>query len=176
MISLIAREEIWYFAIILFQGVRGYERLNLGSSKALYSPLSRQYKCPIETGTWLGDGIQAALESGFRQVISCDINEELVMQARSRFQNQPVQVHLGSSEQVLKTLMLDVSEPTVFFLDAHAMPPSSEAQVFSAATLLPGHEDDQSLQCPLQQEIKIILESGYSGHTISIDDRQCFDT
>jgi hypothetical protein len=148
----------------------------MGSSKGLFAPMAKHYGSLIETGTWMGDGIQIALESGFGQVISCDINEEFVLQARLRFKNDPVTVHCGSSEQVLKSVVREVAEPAIFFLDAHAMPPSPAAHVFSASTLVEGQEQNEALQCPILAEIDIILEGGFMGHAIFVDDRQCFDT
>ncbi len=108
----------------------------MGSSKGLFAPMAKHYGSLIETGTWMGDGIQIALESGFGQVISCDINEEFVLQARSRFKNEPGKVLCGSSEQVMRCVVREVIEQTSYFMDGHAMPPYPAAHVFFASTLV----------------------------------------
>lgn len=148
----------------------------MGSSLGLFSPLTQNYRVLIETGTWLGDGIAVALNAGFAEVISCDINEELVAQARDRFEGHPVEIHHGASEEVLRLVTSELHEAAVFFLDAHAMPPSPESREFSSSTLRKGDEDNRDLHCPIQRELDIILGSGFHGHTILVDDRQCFGT
>jgi SAM-dependent methyltransferase len=148
----------------------------MGSSLRLFASLSQTYRILVETGTWLGDGIAVALQAGFEKVFSCDINEELVQQARARFVEMPVDVQLGASEDVLRYVTAQLDEAAVFFLDAHAMPPGPDSREFSASTLRAGDENNKDLHCPIQREINIILGSGFQGHAILVDDTQCFGT
>jgi hypothetical protein len=148
----------------------------MGSSLGLFAPLAKRYRLLIETGTWLGDGIEVALEAGFQEIVSCDINEELVAQARTRFAGLSVKIYHGASEEVLGVIANRLEEPAVFFLDAHAMPPSPSSREFSSSTLRRGDEENKHLHCPIQREIDIILNSNLRGHAILVDDRQCFGT
>ena len=148
----------------------------MGSSVELFSPFASHYQTLVETGTWTGDGIERALTAGFKTILSCDVNEDFVLAARRRFEGLPVTVYLGTSEEALSGFVGEIKEPAVFFLDAHAMPPSPSSSSFSDATLTPGNKSDPRLQCPIEREVQIILEQGFRGDTILIDDRQCFDT
>lgn len=148
----------------------------MGSSRKLFTPLASHYEILVETGTWTGDGVLAALAAGFKHVYSCDINGDFVVAAQERFRDYPVTIRHGASEQILQQLMREIDGPALFFLDAHAMPPSPTAHEFSFDTLTPGQETDPSLQCPIERELGIILSNGYRGHAILIDDRQCFGT
>jgi hypothetical protein len=148
----------------------------VSSSTELFAYFAQRFGTFVETGTWQGGGIQAALNAGFRHIASCDINEDLVLQARARFRGEAVEVFHGSSEEFLGRLIPKLTEPTVFFLDAHAMPPSAKAKEFSPLTLKPGDEANPTLQCPLQEEVQLILQHEFMGHVILVDDVQCFGT
>jgi len=148
----------------------------MGSSETLFSYFARYARVFVETGTYLGDGIQRALDSGFETVYSCDVNEELVEQAARRFADSDVQVVHGSSGDVLPGILSRIAERAVFFLDGHGMPPDASSEHFSASTLLPGREDDPSVYAPLRTELGLILAHPVRDHIILIDDRQCFGT
>ncbi|CAN5463525.1 hypothetical protein BH10ACT11_BH10ACT11_12850 [soil metagenome] len=71
----------------------------------------------VETGTYLGDGVEAALPF-FTRIDTVEIDDELVTGAQSRFENDAtVHVHKGTSPDVLARLRS--AEPTVYWLDAH---------------------------------------------------------
>lgn len=148
----------------------------MSSSTELFAYFAQRFETLVETGTWQGGGIQAALTAGFRHIVSCDINEDLDSQARTLFRGESVEVFHGSSKEFLARVIPNLTEPTVFFLDAHAMPPSAKAREFSPLTLMPGDEANQSLHCPLQAEVSLILQQEFMGHVILVDDIQCFDT
>ena len=122
----------------------------------------------VETGTYRGDGIQQALDYGFTQVYSCDINQELLGYSRDRFMtNSAVQIFDMDSCDFLDMLIGDKVFPGGFFqnsrvtfwLDAHRSGP------------LPGgrHGD-----CPLVTELNMIGKSMRNDHTIFIDNKSLF--
>jgi hypothetical protein len=114
----------------------------------------------IETGTWHGDGIQAALDAGFREVRSIELSPALHQQARTRFARRPeVKLWLGSSGEVLRDVIADVTEPATFWLDAH----------YSGGDSMLGPE-----ACPVLLELAILAEHPVKTHTLLIDDVRCF--
>ena len=111
----------------------------------------------IETGTFGGDGIQAALHAGFPVVHSIEINPKYVTNARKRFEkNGNVHIHLGDSAEVLPRILSAIKQPITFFLDAH------------------GRYEDKS-GCPIVEELMAIAAHPLvSRHTIIIDDIRLF--
>lgn len=148
----------------------------MSSSQTLFSYFAKHTRVFVETGTYMGDGIQRALDSGYETVFSCDVNHELVKQAERRFADAKVSVVHGPSSDVLPEILSQIDQRAVFFLDGHGMPPDESSKQFSPSTLLPGREDDPSTYAPLRKELELILAHSVKGHIILIDDRQCFGT
>lgn len=148
----------------------------MSSSPRLFSYYARFTRVFVETGTYMGDGIQRAIDSGYKTVYSCDVNRDLVDQAARRFAGANVHVALGASGDVLPGILSQIDERAVFFLDGHAMPPDPTSKHFSPSTLVPGREDDPSAYAPLRDELELILAHSVKDHIILIDDRQCFGT
>ena len=74
----------------------------------------------LETGALFGDGIQAALDAGFRRVISIEIQPKYQQHCIARFADVPgVTVMLGDSATMLGAAIRDVREPITFWLDGH---------------------------------------------------------
>jgi hypothetical protein len=74
----------------------------------------------VETGTFRGDGIQRALDAGFKFVDSIESNYDLYCEASARFANDHrVYVLGGPSQRLIPILCDSIREPAVFFLDAH---------------------------------------------------------
>lgn len=84
--------------------------------------LFRRYPHPvlIETGTWHGDGIAAALEAGFGRVVSIELSEDLYRAARARFRGDcRVTLCHGDSADWLPVVLAELHQPATFWLDAH---------------------------------------------------------
>ncbi|HUX57068.1 MAG TPA: hypothetical protein VMV77_08845 [Bacteroidales bacterium] len=111
----------------------------------------------IETGALVGDGIQHALDAGFKTVFSIELSKTLYNRCVDRFKNCD-NVHLihGDSSKVLGDLLTMIKEPTTFWLDAHESKPV---------------EKNKS---PLISELRIISNHPIKTHTILIDDIRCF--
>tara|TARA_Y100000389_G_C17397662_1_gene483514 strand:+ start:464 stop:1003 length:540 start_codon:yes stop_codon:yes gene_type:complete len=81
-----------------------------------------EYKNPIfiETGTYNGDGVVKALESGFEQIYSIELDEERYQNCKEKFfDNDNVEILLGDSGKVLPELLKKLDKKVTFWLDAH---------------------------------------------------------
>ena len=119
-------------------------------------------KLVIETGAYLGDGINKFIENGFERVVSIEIDTRLFEHCKNRFRdNESVQMVNGNSVDYLRENIEKMPDEVLFFLDAH----------FSGG--ITSHADGQKV--PLIEELEIIL-SGFTGDTCSIiiDDADYF--
>lgn len=73
----------------------------------------------VETGCYLGNGVQWALDSGFKAVHSCDVVQYHVQACRGKFAGRAVQIHFAESVAFLEDVLPRLKGPTLFFLDAH---------------------------------------------------------
>lgn len=106
----------------------------------------------IETGTHMGDGVQAALDAGFSEIHTCDLDMSKSME---RFNNdQRVGMAGGDSRDCLDLFLGLIEEPVLFWLDAHATDGGGGSYA----------------DCPLLGELAEIVKSPIKTHTILIDD------
>jgi hypothetical protein len=122
-------------------------------------------KCPnnifIETGSFLGDGIQQALDAGFSKVISIELSDKYFSICKNRFSNNSnVSIIKGDSFLVLPSIMENVNEQVTFWLDGHHS---------CGDTALGEH------WAPLMQELDVIKNHIVKTHTIMIDDMRCWE-
>lgn len=114
----------------------------------------------IETGSLNGDGIQKALNAGFKRIISIEITEHYYEKCKKRFQNNPeVELIKGDSFKILPSVIKDINVPITFWLDGH----------YSW-----GDTGKGQYQTPLIQEIEVIASHPLKNHTILIDDMRCW--
>ena len=77
----------------------------------------------VETGTLVGNGVWCALEAGFRRCYTIEIQPHQYQAACERFQHERaqgrVELLLGDSAQKLPEVIAQISEPALFWLDAH---------------------------------------------------------
>lgn len=98
----------------------------------------------IETGTYLGDGINRVIDD-FRTVHSIELNETFYNNVSERFNdNNNVILHLGDSSEVMNKKIFSINEPVLFYLDAH----------FSGGETAFGKEEDKG--CPILRELEIL--------------------
>lgn len=110
----------------------------------------------IETGSYVGDGIQAALDAGFKQVLSIELSPFYYEHCKKRFKgNKKVRLFLGSSIDVLPRLLKVINTPVTFWLDAH----------YSGGDTAKAKQD-----VPILEELEIIKYHVIKTHTILIDD------
>jgi hypothetical protein len=112
----------------------------------------------IETGTFLGDTAYWASQH-FEKVYTIENSEKLLQQASSRYSGlNNVQFVMGDSRDKLQEIVEKVKSPAIFWLDAHWS---------GGITLGEGYE------CPLLEEIKVIVHDAYD-HFILVDDARLF--
>jgi len=120
----------------------------MSASKEIFS----KYLSPvfIETGSCDGDGIQLALNAGFKTIYSIELSPEHYEYCIERFNgNFNVYLILGDSRVVLSELLSKINEPITFWLDAHY------------------YEDSV---CSLWEELEAISKHPIKTHTLMIDD------
>ncbi len=118
-----------------------------------------QYTTLIETGTFLGDMVEAQ-KHRFNRIISIELGYDLYIKAKSRFENDlNVTIFQGDSGKVLPKVLADINEPAIFWLDGH----------YSAGITAKGDKD-----CPIFEELDSIFSHKKLDHILLIDDARCF--
>lgn len=118
------------------------------------------YNLLIETGTFLGDMVEAQ-KSVFKKIISIELSIELFEAARQKFKNNKnILIVQGDSGKVLPAVLENVNEPAIFWLDGH----------FSAEITAKGDKE-----CPIFEELQAIFDSKKLNHVLVIDDARCFN-
>jgi hypothetical protein len=122
-----------------------------------------KYKNPIffETGTYLGDSVELAINIGFKKIISIEIDESLQNKNIKKFESYvnsgQVELIVGDTIIVMEEIIKNINQPTTFWLDAHV------------DTGITGIK-----MCPLYEELEYIKSSPIKNHTIMIDDLRIF--
>lgn len=115
----------------------------------------------VETGTYLGNSVQLALDCGFEKIITMEINPDKVEKVKKRFSKEiedgKVVVIEGDTVDVFPKAIEMVDAPATFWLDAH-------------------WDDGPKGEylCPLPIELECLLNHSIKEHTLLIDDRRLF--
>ena len=117
-------------------------------------------KILVETGTYLGDTVEACLTS-FEKIFSIELCPELALRARKRFELYPhVAILQGDSSKMLQSVIQNIDEPCLFYLDAH----------YSGGVTVKGDR-----LSPAEGELNAILNNRLAEqHVILIDDARDF--
>lgn len=125
----------------------------------------------VETGTYLGAGIELAMKSNIERIHSIEIDPDYYFRAVERYrENNQVSIHLGSSSSVLPSLLeyANLNYNCFFWLDAH-FPMADKGSVAY------DHETDKEKRMPLIHELTSIVSRRYDyKDIIIIDDLRCF--
>lgn len=117
----------------------------------------------VETGTYGGTGIKKALQAGFQEVHSLELDETLYKNAVKRYQSYTnVHIYHADSSKDLLSVIQSIHEPVTFWLDAH--------------NGFPDPNDLETKNTPLMEELDQIKQHPIKTHTILIDDLHCCDT
>lgn len=118
-----------------------------------------QYGVLVETGTYLGDMVDAQ-KKRFQKIFSIELGFELFKNATRRFKNDKnVTIVQGDSGKVLPKILSEINEPAIFWLDGH----------YSAGITAKGEKE-----CPIFEELDAIFNSKRFNHILLIDDARCF--
>lgn len=114
----------------------------------------------IETGTYKGKMVYAVMPH-IREIYSIELDETHCRNAQRRFAGYPnIHIIQGESGEVLPEVLMNISEPCLFWLDAH----------WSG-----GSTAKADLETPIIQELECILSHRKAAdHAILIDDARCF--
>lgn len=114
----------------------------------------------VETGTFLGD-MPAELRGAFEAIYTIELSEELHARAVKRFRPwshiHPLQ---GDSADVLPSVLAQLSQPALFWLDGH------HSGGITARGLL---------STPIVREVELIFAHPVRNHVLVIDDARCFN-
>lgn len=116
----------------------------------------------IESGSFIGDGIQCALCAGFKTIYSIEISESLYLKCVERFRDKD-NVHLihGDSPLILNRLLSDINVPITFWLDGHNSGTDGDTGIVTTYG---------KYERPLIYELDIIQRHHIKTHTLIIDD------
>lgn len=113
----------------------------------------------VEAGTYLGETIDN-IKNTFQKVYTIEVSEKLYKQAKHKFQGASnVTCFHGDSATLLKNLLPLLTEPTVFWLDAH----------WSM-----GNTAFQDVHVPLYKELDVILSEMKETSLVIVDDVRLF--
>lgn len=118
----------------------------------------------VESGTYLGEGVEDALSSGFQKVLSFEVVESLVERARTKFAdrgNDVVDIIQDTSANMFPYIE-SIHEPITFWLDGHWS--NNEETGF------------KDVYCPILLELDAIAKHSIKTHSILIDDVRLFGT
>jgi hypothetical protein len=114
----------------------------------------------IETGSFYGEGIQQAIESGFEKIISIELSPKYFSICVNRFNLNPnVKIVFGDSYKILPEILPKINSRITFWLDGHNSGEDTAHGDFLA---------------PLIQELNVIKNHHIKDHTIMIDDMRCW--
>lgn len=114
----------------------------------------------VETGTFYGDGIQFALNSGYEKVISIELVDKFYEIGKQRFiNNNKVEIVKGDSGVILGDIINKYHIPITFWLDGH----------FSGGDTGLGVKE-----FPILEELEFIKNHDIKKHVILIDDVRCW--
>ena len=126
----------------------------------------------VETGTFVGDGVKAALKYGFKSIYSIELSAELYNQSLTRFaEYSNVHIIHGDSGLVLYDVIKEIEGKITFWLDGHYHPAGGK-RMDNPGHYRWGKSDYIDEWTPLTDELKAINRHVIKEHTIIIDDIQ----
>lgn len=119
----------------------------------------------VETGTYLGDGIEAAKNAGFNKILSIEVSKMMCEKARERFEgDNSITVIYGDSVVALWPAIENIEERMTFVLDSHNLDWAKDTK----------NNKHMFEEWPLVKEIQIIAKHPRKDHTVIIDDVRLF--
>ncbi|HXF28693.1 MAG TPA: hypothetical protein VN457_02500 [Chlamydiales bacterium] len=148
------------FLALLVTSALSMFSLNAFPSKQAFSKYKNKYF--VETGTFMGDGLQLALNLGYPILHSIEISPTHYQKAKKRFsKNKNVHLWLGDSSKILVDVLRQIDAPATFWLDGH----------YSG-----GDTSKGETMSPLLRELAAIKNHPIKTHTLLIDDARQFGT
>ncbi len=115
----------------------------------------------VETGCYVGQGIEFALRAGFNEIHSVELLPKWAQLCKHKFnKNKNVQIWQGNSGQILYEVIKNFDKEITFWLDGHRGTPAPNG----------------GKNTPLLEELDQIKNHHIKTHTILIDDMHCCGT
>lgn len=146
-----------FFFLVLFLNVLAFSH----SSYDVFKKFPN--KVFVETGTYVGQGVQLALDTnGFEQIISVELSQYYYEFSKNRFKHkQGIFIVKGDSSKILSNIIEKISTPITFWLDGH----------YSGGDTVKGSKNS-----PILEELDQIKNHPIKNHVILIDDVRDFGT
>ena len=113
----------------------------------------------IETGTYVGEMVNG-VKYNFNRIYSIELDDNLFDKCQKYFRRlSHIKILHGDSSKLLPVLLDNISEPCLFWLDAH----------YSGGVTAKGEKET-----PIMSEIEYVLLHCIRNHCILIDDARCF--
>ncbi len=117
----------------------------------------------IETGAFIGGGIECAIRLGFKEIHSIELSEKYYNMCREKFKDFPnVHLHHGDSGVLLAKILDKIDCGVTFWLDGH----------YSSLDTACAND----YVTPIQFELAAIKKHNNKDHVIIIDDMSDFTT
>jgi hypothetical protein len=114
----------------------------------------------VETGTFYGEGVQMAIDAGYKQIVSIELFDKYYDIGINRFKhNDNVKIVHGDSGLILGEVIKNFKESITFWLDGHF---SGEGTGFGIK------------EFPLMEELAHIKNHPLKTHVVLIDDLRCW--
>ncbi len=146
-------------ATAIFTLLRLYS-LDAYTTKETFAKYPNEYF--IESGGFFGDGIQMAIDAGFKKIYSIELKPAFHENNCLRFASYPfVNLVLGDTTDMLPVVLRKIDAPATFWLDGHYSGPGTARG---------------KTNTPLLTELEHIAQHHIKTHTILIDDIRQFGT
>jgi hypothetical protein len=124
--------------------------------------LKKFSKIFVETGAYYGDTIIKAIDSGYEEIHSIEINDFYYQKNKINFEiNKNVYLHKGDSSLILFDIIKDINDQITFWLDGHYMSQDENQK----------ENQTQSKKIyPILEELNLISLHKIKNHIIMIDD------
>lgn len=124
--------------------------------------LKKFSKIFVETGTYYGDTIRKAIESGYEEIHSIEINDFYYQKNKINFEfNKNVYLHKGDSSLILFDIIKDMNEQITFWLDGHYMSQDKKQKE---------NQTESKKIYPILEELNLISLHKIKNHIVMIDD------
>jgi hypothetical protein len=134
----------------------------MGADRNIFSRFNHN-KIFLETGSFIGGGINQAYHAGYRNIISIELSNHYYEYCQNLFKNHSsiITLYHGDSGVVLGDIISKIDQPITFWLDGHY---SGGAEDNIPETAGAG------LESPLYRELEFISLHPVKTHAILIDD------
>ena len=124
----------------------------------LKEDIFKLYPTFVETGTYMGK-TTFSVEPFFNFIHTIEIKKEFYEDVKMKYSGNKIKFHLGDSSVCLNNICEQINTNSIFFLDGH----------WSAGNTGKGEKD-----CPIYEELNVIIEKFKNKAIIIVDDVRLF--